>query len=301
MRWFAILLLMAPAAYSDIVADVRVAAAQGNFPLGDSLINGYRGQRGVTPEMLEALSWLARGALDLKQIERAEGYARETETQVHAQLKRRALDSDPHLAMALGAAIEVQAQALAARAELSEALALLRKDLLAYGRTSIRARIQKNINLLTLEGKPAPALVEREYLGGKPVALAALRGKPVLLFFWAHWCSDCKAEAPLLVQLRREYGGRGLTVIAPTQRYGYVGGGQDAAPQQELQYIDAVRHRFYSGLLDVPAPISEENFKLYGASTTPTLVLVDRRGIVRLYHPGAMRMDELRAALNSVL
>jgi thiol-disulfide isomerase/thioredoxin len=301
MRWFAVLLLMAPAAYSDIVADVRVAAAQGDFPLGDSLINGYRGQRGVTPEMLEALSWLARGALDLKQLERAEGYARETETQVRAQLKRRALDSDPHLAMALGAAIEVLAQALAARGERSEALALLRKDLLAYGRTSILARIQKNINLLTLEGKPAPPLDKREYLGGKPVALAALQGKPVLLFFWAHWCSDCKAEAPLLAQLRREYGGRGLTVIAPTQRYGYVAGGQDATPQQELQYIDAVRQRFYADLLDVPAPISEENFKLYGASTTPTLILIDRRGIVRLYHPGAMRMDELRAALNSVL
>jgi thiol-disulfide isomerase/thioredoxin len=301
MRWFVVFLILARAACADIVNDVRVAAAQGNLPLGDSLINGYRGQRGVTPEMLEALSWLARGALELKQLDRAEGYARETETQVRAQLRRRALDSDPHLPMALGAAIEVQGQVLAGRGERSEALALLRKDLLAFSRTSIRARIQKNINLLTLEGKPAPPLDEREFLGSKPVALAALQGKPVLLFFWAHWCGDCKGEGPLIAQLRREYGAKGLTIIAPTQRYGYVAGGQDAPPQQELQYIDAVRHHFYSDLLDVPAPISEENFKLYGASTTPTLVLIDRRGIVRLYHPGAMRMEELRAAVNSVL
>src|SRR6266853_210183 len=109
MRWLAVFLILVPLAYSDIVTDVRVAAAQGNLPLGDSLVNSYRGQRGVTPEMLEALSWLAR----------------------------RALDSDPHLATALGAAIEVQATVLAARGERSEALALLRKDLLAYGRTSI--------------------------------------------------------------------------------------------------------------------------------------------------------------------
>jgi thiol-disulfide isomerase/thioredoxin len=301
MRWFFALLLLAPAAYSDIVTDVRAASAKGDFLLGDSLINSYRGKRGVTPEMLEALSWLARGALELKQLDRAEGYARETETQVAAQLKRRALDSDPHFAIALGAAIEVQAQALALRGARSEAEALLRRDLLKYGRTSLRARIQKNINVLSLVGKPAPPLDEREYLGSKPVALSALQGKPVLLFFWAHWCGDCKGEEPLLAQLRREYSVKGLTIIAPTQRYGYVGGGQDATPPQELQYIDAVRRQFYADLLDVPVPVSEENFRLYGASTTPTLVLIDRRGIVRLYHPGAMLMDELRAALNPVL
>jgi thioredoxin-related protein len=46
--------------------------------------------------------------------------------------------------------------------------------------------------------------------------------------------------------------------------------------------------------------VSEANFRNYGASTTPTLVVIDRQGIVRLYHPGAMTLDELRAALNRV-
>jgi len=301
MRWIAIFLLAAPVAWSDLVTDVRVAAAQGNLPLGDSLINNYRGQRGITPEMLEAMSWMARGAYDHQQLDRADSYAHETEAQVRTELKRRALDSDPHLALALGAAIEVEAQVLSARSDRNGALALLRKDLVTYGRTSIRARIQKNINLLSLEGKPAPPLEEAEFLGGKPVPLSALQGKPVLLFFWAHWCGDCKAEEPLLAQLRREYASRGLTIVAPTQRYGYAAGGEDATPQQELRYIEAVRQHFYVDMLDVPAPVSEQNFKLYGASTTPTIVLIDRHGIVRLYHPGAMRLDELRAAVKSVL
>ena len=46
--------------------------------------------------------------------------------------------------------------------------------------------------------------------------------------------------------------------------------------------------------------MSEENFKNYGASTTPTLVLIDRRGIVRVFHPGIMTLEELRAALNRI-
>jgi hypothetical protein len=39
--------------------------------------------------------------------------------------------------------------------------------------------------------------------------------------------------------------------------------------------------------------VSAESFASWGASTTPTVVLVDRRGIVRLYHPGEMEKDEL--------
>ena len=72
------------------------------------------------------------------------------------------------------------------------------------------------------------------------------------------------------------------------------------APADELKYIEQIRHQYYADLLNVPAPVSEANFRNYGASTTPTLVLIDRQGIVRLYHPGAMTIDELRAALNQV-
>jgi thioredoxin-related protein len=69
----------------------------------------------------------------------------------------------------------------------------------------------------------------------------------------------------------------------------------------ELQYIDAVRHRFYSGLLDMPVPISKANFDTYGASTTPTLVLLDRTGKVAWYHPGAVPYAELRGEIEKVV
>ena len=119
----------------------------------------------------------------------------------------------------------------------------------------------------------------------------------MLLFFWAHWCADCKAEAPIITQLRSEFAPRGLKVIGPTMLYGYTAQVQNALPSDELQYIDAVRHRFYYGLLDMPVPISKYNFDVYGASTTPTLVLLDRTGKVAMYHPGAMPYDQLRAEI----
>jgi thiol-disulfide isomerase/thioredoxin len=290
--------LMAAIAWANVINDVRQAAAQNSFALGDSIIQKYRASQGVTPEMILAMSWLSRGALEAKQLDKADTYAKETERLSLEELKKRPLDAEPYLPLALGAAIEVEAQVLNRRGDRSAAVAYLRTEVAKYQATSIRTRIQKNINLLSLEGKPAPALDEREFLGANPAPLASLKGKPVMLFFWAHWCGDCKEESPILAEIRKEYAAKGLVVVAPTQRYGYVARGEEAAAAEETKYIDEVRHKFYPDLLNVPAPISEENFKNYGASTTPTVVLIDRQGIVRLYHPGAMTLDELRAALN---
>src|SRR6266852_1898775 len=292
--------LIAVAAWANIVADVRALIDHNNFTLADAMLQKYRTEHGVTPEMVEALSWLGRGSLAAKQLDKAQAYAVETQRLAVEQLKNRPLDAESHLPLALGAAIEVQGQVLNERGDRSGAVAFLRKELAAYRATSIRTRIQKNINLLSLEGKAAPALDQREYLGAKPVPLTSLKGEPVLLFFWAHWCGDCKEEGPILAQIEKEYAAKRLVVVAPTQRYGYVARGEEAGPAEELKYIDEVRHKFYADLLNVPAPISEENFKNYGASTTPTLVLIDRQGIVRMYHPGRMTLEEIRAALNKL-
>src|SRR5260370_40305428 len=50
----------------------------------------------------------------------------------------------------------------------------------------------------------------------------------------------------------------------------------------------------------MPVPLSQQNFNAYGASTTPTLVVLNRAGQAATYHPGAMPYDELRGALEKV-
>jgi thiol-disulfide isomerase/thioredoxin len=288
-------------AWAGIVEDVRTALAQNNFSAADSFLTSYRSQNGVTPEYVEAYSWMARAALNAREYDQAAAYAKQTNALAVDLLKQRPLDAEPHLPQALGAAIEVQSQVLAARGQRTQAAALLQAALRTYGATSIRERLQKNLNLLSFDGKAAPALHTEQFLGSKPPTLAHLKGSPVLLFFWAHWCVDCKGEAPIITQLRSEYASKGLTVIGPTRLYGYTAQVQNAKPDDELTYIDAVRHRFYAGLLDMPVPISKYNFEVYGASTTPTLVLLDRAGKVAMYHPGAMPYDELKAEIEKVV
>lgn len=303
MRWgaFALVFAFLTSASAGIVEDVIGALNRNSFQAADADLRAYRAQNGITPEYIEACSWMARAALNARDYDQASAYAKETKTLALEQLKHRSLDAEPHLPTALGAAIEVQAQTLAAMGKKTQAVAVLQAALLTYRGTSVAARLQKNLNLLSFEGRPAPALRADQFLGSKPPALAQLKGSPVLLFFWAHWCVDCKAEAPIITQLRSEFAAKGLTVLGPTRLYGYTAQVENAAPSDELAYIDAVRHRFYSGLLDMPVPISKHNFDVYGASTTPTLVLLDRTGKVAMYHPGALPYDQLRAEIEKVV
>lgn len=287
MKFFVLLSLFAlsaAAASVSFVDAVRTAIANNDFNSGVAMLKAYRSSRGSTSELADAISWMGRGELAVKNYDQAEKYASESHDLCVEQLKKVPLDRDPHLQNALGAAIEVEANVLAARHQRGDAVTYLRDQLKIYYGTSIRTRIQKNINLLSMEGKPAPAL--------QNVTLA--KGKPVLVFFWAHWCADCKEEAPILARLKSEFGPKGLELVAPTQKYGYVQGGEEASPDTELRYIEQIRRERYADIITTPAPVSEENFRRYGASTTPTLVLIDRTGVVRLYHPGRMTYEELR-------
>jgi thiol-disulfide isomerase/thioredoxin len=281
----------------DLIDDVRRQLAQNSFAAAELELRTYKTQQGVTPEYLEAMSWMARGTAAEKQWSQATGYATETRQLSEQLLTKRKLDAEPHLPTALGAAYEVLAQAMAERGQHAQAANLLRSAVARYGNTSIRPRLQKNLNLLALVGQPAPPLQVAQYLGPKPPTLASLKGSPVLLFFWAHWCVDCKAEVPVIARLRQEFGPQGLVVMGPTQLYGYAAQGADAAPEQEKGYIEAVRTRYYASLQDMPVPLSKQNFNAYGASTTPTLVVLNRAGQVAMYHPGAMPYEELREAI----
>ena len=283
MRAAIVGLIIGFTAYADVVSDVRAATAAGDFAGAEKVVLQHRKASGATPANILAQSWIARGALAAKLCDQAEKYAAETRRLVATQLKTRKLDAEPDLPTALGAAIEVTGQCTAAAGERDQAVAYLKTEMAQYAGTSIIARLQKNVNLLSLEGKPLPRLDK--------VAPSMTARKPVLIFLWAHWCGDCKSMAGTIARLKSEH--PSLAILAPTQTYGYAEGGREVGQQEEIAYIDSTWRGFYPNLGAVPTPVSKLNFERFGASTTPTIVLADKAGIVRLYHPGRMSYDEL--------
>lgn len=286
----------------SVINTVRGLIAKHDLPGAERAARAWQASNPASPELAAALSWLARATLEARKLDQADAFAGEAFKMASRFLMGQKLDDDPWLPTAIGASIEVHAQVLAARGERPEAISYLQTQLKQFTGSSLPERIGKNMNLLGLEGKPAPALdlSAAQWLGPKPPSLASLRGHPILLFFWAHWCSDCKAEVAIIANIRRTFAPQGLVVIGPSRLYGYVAGGEDAPAAKEKGYIEEIRRRYYGGLLDMAVPLSPSNFIAYGASTTPTLVLIDRAGVVRYYHPGNASEAELSAKIRAL-
>ena len=257
----------------------------------------------LSADWLEAMSWVGRAGAIGGDWDLAAEYSERALQLSERLLKTQPLDQDPNAALpiALGAAIETLGKFYAEMDDRGQAITFLRGKLDAYAGTSIETRLKKNLLLLDLEGKPMPALDTDHWLNGRRFNTADLRGKVTLFFFWAHWCSDCRAQKPVLGDLEQTFGPEGFQVVAPTRLYGYVDRGRNAGPEVERAYITTA-HVQKDGLLrEVPVPLSAENFVAFGVSTTPTLVLVDRGGVVRLYHPGEMQRDELARRIEALL
>ncbi|HLY18047.1 MAG TPA: TlpA disulfide reductase family protein [Bryobacteraceae bacterium] len=282
------LLIILPAS-AAVVSDVRFKLSAGDLWSAEALVEDYYRANGANSEYAAAVSWLARGALVLGRTETAARYLNQARSLTGELLKARRVDDDSFLESAVGACIETEAQILAARGDRPQAIARLESELARWNTWWIAARIHKNLNLLTLEGQQAPELDEK------------YRGQPVLLFLWAHWCSDCKAQAPVIARLKEKYEARGLQVIAPTRRYGEVPKIEHPTAAQEDQEIERVWNTSYAAMGGAPHPVNDAMMLRYGVSSTPTLVLIDREGAVRMYRPTRMTEAELSRRIEALV
>src|SRR6516164_5769310 len=78
-------------AQGDLINDVRIQLSRGGFSGAEAEVRNYKAQAGPTPEYLEALSWMARGAAENAQWNQASTYATETRTLAEQQLAKRKL------------------------------------------------------------------------------------------------------------------------------------------------------------------------------------------------------------------
>ena len=135
-----------------------------------------------------------------------------------------------------------------------------------------------------LVGRPAP---EFEVASLPPatgnLSLASLRGKPVVLNFWASWCAECRAEAAVLEAFHRKHGLSGEAAV--------LGVAIQDTPEQALAFARRLGKSYPLGLDDAKGSIAME----YGIYGVPETFLIDASGVIRKKHIGAVTPELLEA------
>jgi cytochrome c biogenesis protein CcmG, thiol:disulfide interchange protein DsbE len=135
-------------------------------------------------------------------------------------------------------------------------------------------------------GRLAPAL-PKEHLSGSKVTLAALRGRPAIVSFWASWCGPCEQEAPALERFSRSLNGRAALVGVNWE---------DLSVGNARSFIRRYGWTF-PNLRDPDGTVGRE----YGIATfLPTTFVLDSAGRLRMALHGPQTAQTLGKALASV-
>lgn len=125
--------------------------------------------------------------------------------------------------------------------------------------------------------------------GGESLALAGLRGRPVVVNFWASWCLPCRSEMPAVQNVYNDYG-EAVSILAINTTY------QDALPNA-LDFV-AEHGLLFPILLDTGGSVS----RLYTVTSLPTTFFIGADGIIReVVIGGPMSETGLRARIESLL
>ncbi|OOV13592.1 TlpA disulfide reductase family protein [Deinococcus sp. LM3] len=138
-----------------------------------------------------------------------------------------------------------------------------------------------------LIGKPAPAFT-LESLDGVPVSLEGLRGRPVVLNFWASWCGPCREEAPMFRELSARQGsGDGLAVVGILFQETNEQSARDFIREYALAYPNLKDPRIDTGVE-------------YGVSGIPETVFIDAEGVVQHMDRGGLTRERLNVGLEKI-
>ncbi|MEN8222922.1 MAG: redoxin family protein [Acidobacteriota bacterium] len=153
-------------------------------------------------------------------------------------------------------------------------------------------------------GKKAPSISAETWLNSPSLSLDKLKGKVVIIDFWAPWCSPCRAVIPGLIEEYKKHKNDGLVVIGFTKLYGsYRDDVQNAGKVDSTKEIELIKGFAERFKIDYPIAISNEgkDFDSYMISGIPTMVFIDREGNVDHIKIGSGNHNMVKEKIETLL